>query len=239
MEGTHTGLPLQAPFLPSNNKAGARERASERAAHPGHGRRWFLRPADSDSPATLPAPTKELRPQRKDFSGRGASLPRRWRKGVRGRGGAEEQETGTARLPSRAGLCFPHLSCQRLSLYLPAPTRLTGRFAYPGPIHFPTCFVSRYSDTELDSPGSDAPARTTHVQRSGAAEQPRQQEQQGKAGPGHGTQIGTASPDGERRRDLRWPGEGVTRTRSSIGAAVRVMEMSHAVVMGWRGGRQK
>ncbi|KAG8142802.1 hypothetical protein E2320_006001 [Naja naja] len=102
--------------------------------------------------------TKELRPQRKDFSGRVESLPRRWRKGVSaaGSGGGgrriKSQAPRVHRLPSRAGLCSPHLSFQRLPLYLPAPKRLTGRFQYPRPIHFLTCFVSRYRDTELRLP---------------------------------------------------------------------------------------
>lgn len=77
------------------------------------------------------------------------------------------------------------------------------------------------------------------MQPSGGKQSGSGSSKQGKAGPGHGTQIGAASPDGERRRDLRWPGEGVTRTRSSIGAAVRVMRLSRAVVMGWREGAGK
>lgn len=171
-------LPTEASSLPSNNK-GRRTHAREQRTRVGNGV-GFLRPADSQfhgDPSRLPGWDDERAPS---LSGRiPASLPRRWRKGSFGCGGggrrSRRQAPRVHRLPLTGGslLSSPLFAAPPA---LPAGAEEVNRKVRVSPSHsfFSLALSPATATLNSDSPGSDAPARTTHVQRSGQQQQQQQ-----------------------------------------------------------------
>lgn len=168
-------LPTEASSLPSNNK-GRRTHASEGAAHPGRGRRLVscARPTPN-STATLPdsraGMTKELRPSAEGFQ-RAGSVPATAvaEKEFRLLGG------GRSRRQAPRVHCLPLTGGSLLSspLFAAPPAQRAGaeevnRKVRVSPSHsfFSLALSPATATLNSYSPGSDAPARTTHVQRSG------------------------------------------------------------------------